>query len=542
MKTIINISLITLLLFGSTAIFWAKDSIDNYDILIKKWLINKSEKRLSNSNITKAKFWKVALTLAWYDDSEDKKVYVVPINGIKPNQWYSKYAKESFRLWLLDRNKEIINPIAPMRKLEAMEFAFKLFGVSTPYYQDVIMDFKDVMNDHPIVSQCLIMRICSWENDHIFWANKPLEAKEAYKILVDTYIYVYWDNPTIQNEIPGVDILKQMINAVETEYYLPEDVNIQKFLYWAMEWFADEVWDKYSIFMRPEVSENFNDSIDWSFEWIWAYIEKDELWIKIITPINWSPAQKAWLKANDIILEADWYLLKELSFQEAIKKIKWPSWSKVELKIKRDEETFYVPVVRKKVEIPSIEKKIESNVLIVKINQFNKNTDEQLEEIFIKNKNLNSIVIDLRSNPWWYLDTAENILSLFIETWKPILQIKYPNQNNIVKASDTSIKIKNKNIAVLIDQGSASASEILAWTLKDYKIAKILWEKSFWKWTVQTIEQYYDWSQFKYTIAQWLTAKWNSIQDTWVTPDVVIKDNPDSIWDDVLERAKKLVR
>ena len=535
---------INLLSLGQNA-FASSQNLDSFDFLVGKWVIKKSEKPLLDNYITRAKFWKVALELAWYKElKKDKKSsYSVPIKWIESNAWYSKYSKEAYRLWLLNDKKKSINPLGTIKKLETLWFVFKLFWVSTPYFNDVIMDFKDVVNDHPIVSKCLIINMCKWEEDQIFWANKPLKASDAYDILANTYKYVYEDTNNITSWLDSnwIDILKQMIESIGEEYYKQNMINIQEMMYSAMEWFAESLWDNYTVFMRPENSESFNEDIDWSFEWIWAYIEKHDEWIKIITPINWGPAQAAWLKANDIILEADWFSLENLQLKNAVSKIKWPKGSSVKLKIKRWNEMFYKNVVRSKVEIPSLETSVDWGMLIVKINQFNKNTDEELEKILLENSKFSSIIFDVRSNPGWYLDTVENILSFFVEEWETIVQVQYPK----VKINNKSwkwTKIIWKKIAVLIDDASASASEILAWTLQDYWIATVVWEKSFWKWTVQTIEQYYDWSQFKYTIAQWLTAKWNSIDWTWVTPNINMVQDPNLIWDEVLERGKRAVR
>ncbi len=526
-------------------VFASSSNLNSFNFLIKKWVIKKSEKPLLDKYVTRAKFWKVSLELAWYKElKKDKKDnYIVPIKWIKSNTWYSKYAKEAYRLWLLDKTKKSINPMWTIKKMEALDFVFKLLWVSTPYFNDVIMDYKDVVNDHPVVSKCLIIDVCKWEQDRLFWANKLLNTRQAYDILANTYKYVYSDTNNVSSwlESNWIDILKQMINSIEEEYYKPNILNIQDMMYGAMEWFAESLWDNYTVFMRPENSEIFNEDIDWSFEWIWAYIEKHEEWIKIITPINWSPSQDAWLKANDIITEADWVSLKNLSLKAAISKIKWPKGSSVKLKIKRWNEFFYKKVIRWKVEIPSLETTIDWNILIVKINQFNKNTDEDLEDILLKNSKLSSIILDVRSNPGWYLDTVENIMSFFVKKWDTIVQVQYPK----VRVNNTAwnwTKITWKKIAILIDEASASASEILAWTLKDLGIATVIWEKSFWKWTVQTIEQYYDWSQFKYTIAQWLTAKWTSIDWIWVIPNINMVQDPNLIWDEVLERGKRAVR
>ena len=544
MKTIIYTILTFFISVQCTSAFSIEiqTEVDPFVFLKDRWAISSVNKK-HDKHINKAEFWRVSLLLAWFQEISPRKYYVTPIPWIEHNKSYSKYAREAYDLWLLDKDAESIDPFSKMRKLDALEFAFKLFGISTPYYNDQIMWFKDVVNDHPVVSKCLSLWICSGQTDLIFGANKPLTRVEAYQIIVDSYMYVYSmdDEPHAQNQIWALDILQQMIYALETEYYDPDKIDRQQLLYWAMEWLAKSLNDKYTVFMKPDDSADYNESLEGEFEWIWAFVEKVDEGVLITTPINWSPAKQVWLKANDIIIEADWIPLADMWLDEAIKHIKWPKWTSVKLKIDRNWTILEFDVTRQKVNIPSIETETNWNVLIIKINYFMKTTDEDFYKILSENEAFSKIIIDLRSNPWWYLDTAENMLSMLVETWKPILQVSSPYDTEIVSAQDRD-KFTWKEIAILIDGASASASEILAWTLQDYGLATVVWEKSFWKWTVQSIEQYFDWSQFKFTIANWLTAKWNSIQDEGVTPDYEIQDDPDGFWDEILNKALSIIK
>lgn len=525
------------LFFASSLVYAESEPINYYKFLYDHGAIS-SLKKNDKELITRAEFWKISMSLAWYEPSYDKKYYITPIKGISYDDWYSPYAKMAYEKGLLDSSKDTILAQWPIKKLESIDFIFKLYWINAPFFNDVIMDYKDVVNDHPLVSKCLILKLCRSETNRIFWANSPLPRLEAYKFIVDSYNYVYENeaNKIKDSKSEWVELLSQMVKSLEKEYYKRDDLKKEDLIYWAAEWMANAVWDKYTQFMRPDASTVFNDSIDWSFEGIWAYVEKDKDWVRIITPINGSPAQKAWLRANDIILEIEWFKMKDFTLNECINKIKGPRWSKANFLIQRWDQQIKFEIVRDKVDVPSIEASTEQNVLILKINQFQKNTDEEFERQMKLNESMDNVIIDVRSNPWWYLDTVENILSMFVPTWEPILNVVYSYISLPTKSSDVN-KFEWKKLEVLIDGASASASEILAWTLQDYNLAKVIWEKSFWKWTVQTVETYIDGSQLKYTIAEWQTAKWNSIQWTWVIPDIVVYPDNDVIWDEVLKRA-----
>ena len=492
----------------------------------------KLEKFISNKEV-----WKISLEMAWFSPK---------------NKNYLNYIREIHRMWISEKN---LNPNLNAKKYDTLDLLFKIFWINTPFFNDQIMDFADVKNDDPVVSKCLEFWICKWKNNKIFGKNSPVTKWEFYNYLLKIYSLSgeKFDKNKNFSDLSDSDqkfqILENIFNTIKTEYYKREDLDKDKLIYWAAKWMAEAVWDKYTKFFPPVKSKDFNESLNWSFEWIWAYIDHDDEWIKIITPMNWSPAKKAWLKSWDVILEADWNILKNFTLQEWVKFIKWKSWTFVKLKIKRWNSILNISVKRWKISVPSVEifwnwKDLEKNpeILKIKINQFWANTDKELFEILFDNPKSEKIIIDLRDNPWGYLEVAKNILSMFVKSWDPIVKIKYPNFEVVNYSSDKIWKFKNKKIAILINKWSASASEIFSWTMQDYWLAKLFWETSYWKWTVQTLIDFFDWSQFKVTIANWKTWKWRLIEEKWVEPDVEIFQNEWKFWDEVLKAAEKYLK
>ena len=165
----------------------------------------------------------------------------------------------------------------------------------------------------------------------------------------------------------------------------------------------------------------------------------------------------------------------------------------------------------------------------------------------MKNKtNTKKLIIDLRNNPGWYLDSVSEILSYFVPAWEPVAVVKYKNYNQDYKSLwYTDYDFSKLKIVILVNWWSASASEIMAGTLKDYfPNIPLIWEKTYWKWSVQTIKTYYDWSSLKYTIAKWFTWKTQIWIDwTWIKVDkeVILDWEKIKTWvDNQLEEARNL--
>jgi len=327
-------------------------------------------------------------------------------------------------------------------------------------------------------------------------------------------------------------IMMDVYNTILSSHYYQKDLNKQNLLNWAVKWLSDSIWDPYTTYFPPEDSKDFENSLSWELEWIWIYVEYQNWWIlRVISPLDWSPALKAWIKWWDIITKVDWKKIDDtFTSNQATDLIKWKAWTKVKLEIKRWNDIFELEVLREKIVIKDVEYKVLENwVFYIKIRSFWDHVYEELKvamEELNKTSNITKVVFDLRNNPGWYLDKVSNILSLFIEKSKPVAVIKYIDSTKVnYSLWYNMIDLNKYKLYFLQNSWTASASEIMIWTLKDYFPKSIIvWEKSFWKWSVQTIRNYSDWSSLKYTIAKWytwLTETW--IDHIWIKPDVEIK-------------------
>ena len=295
----------------------------------------------------------------------------------------------------------------------------------------------------------------------------------------------------------------------------------------AIKWLVEWLWDKHSQFFNTKETKKFNDMLSWDFEWIWAVVDKNELWVTIERIIKWSPAKKYWLKAKDIIIKANWISLEWLWLYDAVDKIKWPAWTKVLLEIIRswEKEVLEKEVIRDKIKIPSVDSKSfdDWNIGYISINMFWEDTASEFKKALDKNINTKWLIIDLRDNWGWYLQSAVSILSNLIEDDKVLVVTKYKDIfSNISYPSINDWNIYKWKIVVLINENSASASEITAWALKDYNKAILVWKNSYGKWSVQKPFNLKDWSMLKLTVAKWFTPNDINIDHEWIKPDVEV--------------------
>lgn len=338
---------------------------------------------------------------------------------------------------------------------------------------------------------------------------------------------IFWDTEKIK-------IFQDVYNTLLTEHYESINIDKNKLIYSVIEWLAKWSQDKFTTYFPPTENKNFQESLSWEFEGIWAYVDMEIPWeLKIIAPLKWSPSEKIWIKSGDIIYKInDIQITKNMTLTEAVSMIKWPAGTKVILEISRWGEKLKFEVIREKIIMNDVEYKILNNSFFyIQMNIFwdkiFNQTNEAIQELK-KHTEIKKIIIDLRNNPGWYLDQAVNILSLFIEKWLSVARVKYKSWDiSYTSFGYDGISLDEYEVYILANSWTASASEILIWTLKDYfpKIT-LIWEKTYGKWSVQTIKTYSDGSSFKYTIAKWYTGKTSTWIDTiWIFPDIKIDQN-----------------
>ena len=419
-----------------------------------------------------------------------------------------------------------------------------------------------------------------------FWKNKKLNSYIFYKLLENIYwnefIYKnnkkdlknrntniydlkslkdydtdeldnfnkYWNSSEI---IEKKAILVDVYNTLLNHHFNKDNLDEVKIIESGIDWLTKWIDDKHTVYFPPIDTNNFYENLNWEYEWIGSYVDMEKPWeVRIVSPITGSPSMKAWLKWWDVIIKVDWKeISKENSLKEVITWIKWPAWTKVMLTIKRWAKIFNLNVIRAKIVIKDVEYKVFNNdTFYIEIKSFWDNVWENFRKALneLKNKKyVNKVIIDLRNNWWWYLWEVTNMLSYFIEKWEPTAIVKYKNANKSYYSKWYDlIDFSKYKIIILQNSWTASASEIMIWSIKDYfPDSIIVWEKSYWKWSVQTIKSYTDWSSLKYTIAKWFTWKneiW--IDWIWIMPDFEIEFDiekyKNSNLDNQLQKARSI--
>ena len=266
-----------------------------------------------------------------------------------------------------------------------------------------------------------------------------------------------------------------------------------------------------------------------SFEGIGATIRIDEAGRLIIAdPMPGRPAFEAGLRPDDIILEVDGESVDGLSLQEAVLMIRGPANSTVVLTVFREGQLkpFDVSIVRAKIELEVVESEmLESNIGYVRLTQFSNGAADKLIAAIgdLQDQGAESLIFDLRSNPGGLLSEAVNVSSLFVEDETVVVERLKGGEEKVFEAKNGFNVTGDMPVVVLVNGGSASASEIVAGAMQDLKRAKIIGEQTFGKGSVQLPHGLADGSELRVTIAEWLTPSKRQIHGEGITPDIVVE-------------------
>lgn len=318
--------------------------------------------------------------------------------------------------------------------------------------------------------------------------------------------------------------LYEAFDELKENYYV--EIDEEEVVYGAINGMFEALGDPYSDYMNKEEAAQFNEGLSSSFQGIGAEIQERNGYITVVSPIKNSPAEKAGLLPKDIILSVDGESIKGLSASEAVLLIRGEKGTSVKLQIQRGEsdELIEMTIVRDEIPIETVYGELdEDKIAHVQITSFGEDTYQELVKILqeLDKQGMKGIVLDVRQNPGGYLNAAVQIASLFIDEGKPILQIE-SRDGEVETLLAEGGKVYDYPLTVLIDEGSASASEILAAALNESAGAKLVGKTSFGKGTVQTVIDLPDGSNIKYTTSKWLTPQGNWINEKGITPTIEV--------------------
>ena len=322
--------------------------------------------------------------------------------------------------------------------------------------------------------------------------------------------------------------IQTVYDTLMSDYY--QGVEGETLIEGAITGMTESVGDPYTQYLNVEESSSLNESISASFEGIGAEVMKQGDNVMIVSPIAGSPAEKAGLQPNDIIVKVDEQELSGMSLNEAVSYIRGEKGSEVVLTIKRGETTFEVTLVRDTIPVETVLYQLDKEnptIGSITITSFSSPTYEDLVMAIedLREQGATSFVFDVRQNPGGLLNAGLSISNLFLENGDIILQTQEKDQEPVSIVADDktmgSFKVTEPSV-LLVDEGSASASEILAGAVSESGNVKLIGTKTFGKGTVQNVATFDDSSELKLTIAKWLTPSGEWIHEKGITPDIEV--------------------
>ncbi len=292
--------------------------------------------------------------------------------------------------------------------------------------------------------------------------------------------------------------------------------------------------DPYTIYLPPKEAEVFNDDISGNFSGVGMEVGLRDDVVTVIAPLPDSPAEKAGLMAGDMIVRIDGESTEGWGIDEAIRRIRGEQGTEVTLSIfRKDSDSFLeIKVVRDTIMIPTSKTEIKDDVFIISLYSFNALAEAEIQKSlreFTKSKK-KKLILDLRGNPGGYLESAVGIASYFLPLGKTIVRESFggDSQEEVYRSSGKEIgTFSPQRFVVLVDQGSASASEIVAGALKEHGIATIIGENTFGKGSVQELVKLDGGASLKVTVARWLTPDGISISEGGLAPDITVERTPE---------------
>ncbi|GAB4219981.1 MAG: S41 family peptidase [Candidatus Microgenomates bacterium] len=328
------------------------------------------------------------------------------------------------------------------------------------------------------------------------------------------------------------DTFAKVLNILDKKYVDKKKIDPQKIYYGAIKGAVASLNDPYTFFLTPDENKQSKDDLQGKFEGIGAQLGLKNGRIIIIAPLKNSPAEKAGAKAGDFINAVDNQKTPNWTLNQTVSKIRGPKGTKVKLTLERNNKEFDIEITRDEIHISSVELSFKENVAILKLNQFGENTndewDKAVEQIKDRydNKNIKGMILDLRDNPGGYLESSVYTASEFLPLGKIVVKQQSANQS-IDYRVDRQGQLLDIPLVVLINQGSASASEILAGALRDYNRATLIGEKSFGKGSVQEAIDLDKGAGIHVTVAKWILPKGDWINEKGITPNIEIKNQID---------------
>lgn len=390
---------------------------------------------------------------------------------------------------------------------------------------------------------CLLSFLLGWQLGHrdiaLQWANfRPTISVTNREVPKNINIdfKLFWDT---------WDLLSKT-------YFDKKSLDPEKLFYGAISGMVAAVNDPYTVFLPPQQQKVTKEELNGSFDGVGIELgfDKDKR-LAVIAPLDGTPAQKAGIKAGDLILKIEDKETSGITLPEAVKLIRGPKGTQIKLTIfhEGDSDPKVATLTRDTIIVKSVSVSFKTTpagkeVAVIKLSRFGERTNSEWNQVIseVVSKKVNGAVLDVRNNPGGYLEGAVYIASEFLDGGEIVLQENNQGQRTPYKVNRSG-KLTDLPMVVLINKGSASASEIVAGALQDRKRAKLVGEKSFGKGTIQEAQDLSGGTGIHITVAKWLTPSGRWVNDTnGLSPDVTIEaDKDDATKDPQLDKALELL-
>jgi len=357
-----------------------------------------------------------------------------------------------------------------------------------------------------------------------------------FLILLLVFAFGFWFGksqvvcPVCPPEDVDFSLFWETWKTIEEKYVDREKLNVQEMIYGAISGMIESLEDPYTVFFKPEEAKKFLEDVKGFFEGVGMEIAVKGGQLQVVAPLEGTPAQKAGLRPGDKILKVDGKSTTDVTIDTAIDWIRGPKGTEVTLTIYREEwgQERDIKITRGVIDIPSLKLEMlaEDNIAYLRLYHFSEKASYDFREaaIEILASPAQKIILDLRNNPGGYLDVAQDIAGWFLEKGQVVAIEDFGEgreQQEIL--AEGNAKLLNYPVVILINEGSASGSEILAGALRDNREVKLIGETSFGKGSVQELTDLRGGFSLKITIAEWLTPKRESITDKGLEPDIKVE-------------------
>jgi carboxyl-terminal processing protease len=352
--------------------------------------------------------------------------------------------------------------------------------------------------------------------------------KKIIFILIATIFLFQKSFSENDNIYDKIDIFGEVLEKINKEYV--DDVDPSKSMDAAINGLLQSL-DPYSAYMTPESFESMQTETSGEFGGLGIEVGMEAGVVKVISPIDDTPASKAGLKAGDYIVKIEGTQVQGKTLTEAVELMRGPVGSSLEITVRRKgkKKAIIFNITREIIKVQSVKSKIlNDSVGYIRLTSFNENSSQQIKKAilkFNKNKNLNSFILDLRNNPGGLLSQAIKISDFFLENGEIVSTKSRRASENRKWFAKKGDLIDGKSMIVLINYGSASASEIVAGALKDHKRAIIIGENSYGKGSVQSIIPLKNKGAIRLTISKYYLPSGKSISEIGITPDIEVEES-----------------